>query len=77
MNETSYDLKAPSHGALCKGAVAHSVEEWLGLTMPWIYNQLKYTRTFQPFVLTQSTLNLELFPWEPIYAIPQNRHSWR
>jgi colanic acid/amylovoran biosynthesis glycosyltransferase len=47
--------------------VAHSVKRWLPLTQTWIFNQLKCMDAVHSIVLVNTTLNLDLFPWAPIY----------
>lgn len=46
--------------------IAHSVTNWLPLTMPWIYNQVKYLQDTKSIVLADQVQHLDTFPHLPI-----------
>lgn len=47
---------------------AHCCTPYLFATGSWVYSQLKHLRRHRPIVVTDRTENLELFPFEEIYA---------
>ncbi len=51
-----------------KPTVAHCVSPYLFLTGSWIHSQLKFARRHRPVVFTQSTENLDVFPFEPVHV---------
>ncbi len=56
--------------------VAHSIASWLPQTMTWIYPQVKYLSGFSSMVITNTTQNLDQFPWEPIYTLKSKYQSF-
>lgn len=48
--------------------IAHSINPYLFQTGSWIYNQLIYSKSCRHVVLTTSTVNLDQFPFKPIYS---------
>ena len=48
--------------------VAHFVSPYLFSTGSWIYGQLVHAQQYKPIVLTDQTVNLDVFPFEPIYT---------
>lgn len=48
--------------------VAHFVMPYLFSTGSWVYGQLVHTRRYRPIVLTYRAENLEVFPFDPVYA---------
>ena len=46
--------------------VAHIIRNYLFGTGSWIYGQISHLASFQPIVLTSRTMNLDIFPFEPI-----------
>ena len=50
-----------------KTSVAHLIRTYLFTTGSWIYGQISQLSSFQPIVLTTKTVNLDIFPFEPIY----------
>ena len=59
---------SPSSDRRC--TVAHSLFEWLPLTMTWVYDQVRFADGIQSVVLADNVLNLASFPWAPIYSPP-------
>jgi colanic acid/amylovoran biosynthesis glycosyltransferase len=55
--------------------VAHSVENWLAVTMTWIYTQLRSVNTFSHIILAGEISNIDQFPWDPIYSYPNKVHG--
>lgn len=53
---------------MSKMVVAHFVDRYLFITGSWIYNTLTGQKRFKPIVLTNSTQNLDIFPFKPIYS---------
>lgn len=53
--------------------VAHLVSPYLFLTGSWIHSQLLHANQTRPIVITQSTENRALFPFEPVYDL--SRHA--
>lgn len=51
--------------------VAHVCNDYLPLTQTFIYSFLKNMRTYEPFVLANTVMNVNLFPLQQIVAIPQ------
>lgn len=49
--------------------ICHSVSSWLSLTMTWVHNQLRYADQIEHVVLAESVRNLQVFPWQPLYAL--------
>jgi colanic acid/amylovoran biosynthesis glycosyltransferase len=49
--------------------VAHMNSSYLGIPRTFIYAYITSMRRYRPIVLTQETLNLELFPFSPIYSL--------
>lgn len=58
-----------------KPVIAHSTFSWLPLTENWIYKQLKYINRYSSIIFTNTTCNLEHFPWEPIYCPDKNQYA--
>jgi colanic acid/amylovoran biosynthesis glycosyltransferase len=50
-----------------KQTIAHLIRNYLFTTGSWIYGQISHLASFQPIVLTSKTMNLDIFPFEPIY----------
>jgi colanic acid/amylovoran biosynthesis glycosyltransferase len=48
--------------------VAHSLFEWLPITMVWVYDQVRFADGVKSIVMSDNILNLESFPWSPIYS---------
>jgi colanic acid/amylovoran biosynthesis glycosyltransferase len=48
--------------------IAHMIPEYLGHTLNWVYTQIKYVKSYKPYVLTQRTMNLEYYPIDPIFV---------
>ena len=48
--------------------VAHVVMPYLFGTGSWVYGQLVHMRRHRPIVLTDGTENLDVFPFDPVYA---------
>lgn len=48
--------------------VAHSVFDWLPLTMTWVYNQVRFTPRTRAVVLADARASGDFFPWDPIYT---------
>jgi colanic acid/amylovoran biosynthesis glycosyltransferase len=57
-----------SSANLNKEVVAHSVEKWLGVTMTWIYTQIKSVDSFSHIILCGKIINLDQFPWDQVHA---------
>ena len=51
--------------------VAHICSNYLPLTETFIYSFLKNMRTYEPFVLANTMMNVNLFPLQQIVSIPQ------
>lgn len=49
--------------------VAHMNSSYLGIPRTFVYGYLTNMQRYQPVVLTQETLNLQLFPFSPIYSL--------
>ena len=48
--------------------VAHSLLQWLALTENWIYSHIKHMDAVTSLVLARKLINLDQFPWRPLYA---------
>src|SRR2546426_12775352 len=48
--------------------VAHVVTPYLFAMGSWVYGQLVHLRRYRPIVLTYATQNLDVFPFDPVYA---------
>ena len=52
--------------------VAHLTTEYLPLTETWLYhNQIINLKRYEPIVIAQSTMNLDKFPTQNVYSIPE------
>ena len=57
--------------------VAHAVQCYLGLSETFIYSVLRNLQDIRPVVVTESTENLDAFPFEPVYTTSSiKRFSW-
>ena len=57
--------------------VAHVMRTYLGLSETFIYSILMNARRFQPVVVADAIDNLNMFPYEPLYALSSiPRYSW-
>ncbi|MCK5644760.1 MAG: glycosyltransferase, partial [Gammaproteobacteria bacterium] len=55
-----------------KPVVAHLTDEYLPLTQTWLYhNQIINLKRYEPIVIAQSTMNLNKFPTQNVYSIPE------
>ena len=52
-----------------KPVIAHSMLNWLPVTMNWVYNQMTSQNRFRSIVLTNAILKECLFPTENVYTI--------
>ena len=57
--------------------VAHLVTPYLFTTGSWIHSQLVHNREFRPIVITQSSENPGLFPFEPVHDLSCERRGRR
>lgn len=62
-------------GANDRQYIAHVVPEYLGHTMNWIYNQIKYQRAFSAYVLTQKCINLDSYPIDMVFTSRDDAYS--
>ena len=55
-----------------KPVVAHLTNEYLPLTETWLYhNQIINLKRYKPIVIAQNTINLDKFPTQNVYSIPE------
>lgn len=55
-----------------KPVVAHLTSVYLPLTETWLYhNQIINLKHYKPIVIAQSTINLDKFPTQNVYSIPE------
>ena len=55
-----------------KPVVAHLTGQYLPLTENWLYhNQIKNLKRYDPIVIAQGTMNLDKFPTQNVYSIPE------
>ena len=60
-------IESSTHVSARGASVAHIVFPYLFATASWIHAQLVHLRRYRPIVITDSTANQELFPFEPVY----------
>ncbi len=58
-----------------KEVIVHSVSSWLPQTMTWLYSQVKNLDAFSSIVISNTTQNLDQFPWNPIYTVQAKYRS--
>ncbi len=56
-------------GEMVPRVVAHSVRSYLFRTGSWIHAQIDHLTRYLPLVITQRTMNLDIFPVERLYAL--------
>ena len=55
-----------------KPIVVHLTGQYLPLTENWLYhNQIKNLKRYDPIVIAQGTMNLDKFPTQNVYSIPE------
>jgi len=54
-----------------KPVVAHLTGQYLPLTETWLYNQIINLKLYEPIVIAQSTTNLDKFPTQNVFSIPE------
>src|SRR5215831_19531604 len=60
-------MESPTRQNAQGASVAHFVCPYLLPTTNWIHAQLVHLRRYRPIVITDDTVNRELFPFEPVY----------
>ncbi len=76
LSESDLDVSA-GYAADPRCTVVHSLFQWLPLTMTWVYDQVRFADGIESVVLADQLLNLDMFPWTPVYS-PRSalgRHS--
>ena len=54
-----------------KPVVSHLTDQYLPLTETWLYNQIINLKHYEPIVMAQSTKNLDKFPTQNVFPIPE------